>query len=189
MKYTRLILTFVTSSLFISSIKLEAMETVRRTSSRRMGIRGLSKPPRFLANSKNLTNNKLENLIISPTRSPYQIDLVSHHNSANPVWTKKLAKAKKKTVTPHKFFKRRKIRLECQQTLTETRLRQNSKTWIRRLVERSLIDQNNTLQDSNQITQLKSMKRLLDNSRIICIGPLNTSSGADILSSLIAQTK
>ena len=186
MKYTRFILTRVASSLFISSIKLEAMETMRRTFSRRIGIRGLSKPQMFLANSENLTNNRLENLITNPPRLPYQIDSVSHHNLTNSVW-------KKKTDTTHKLSKRRAIRLERHE------LRQNSKTWIRRLVESSLINQNktyNNLQDTKsknntleQINHLGFMNKLLNNSRIICIGPLNTSSGADILSSLIAQTK
>ena len=117
MKYIHLLLTIVASSLIISSIKLEAMETVRRK-----GIRGLKEPQTCSTNNKNLTHNQLASTITSPKRQPR---LEYHQNSAsdkfknpttNSEWLKKLVQS---SLDNQKNFKKRQNRYNPQASSLE----------------------------------------------------------------------
>ncbi len=131
MKYTRLILTFVMSSLFISSVKLEAMEELQCTRKKHPYGR-LGQPQ---VNGKNSTRNRLENLTTNPPRLPFE--LVSHHNSANPVWKKQSTNHKRRKKISHKL---RKPRLEYHQNSTSDKLENsnNHPSWLSNLINSSL---------------------------------------------------
>jgi len=189
MKYTRFILTLVISSLFISSIKLEAMETscIKKEKTKPFN-NPLKKRWAYSTNSGNLTRKRLQDLITNFRLPSHQTSLRRHQNSTNPVRTIQSAKAKRTTNTSHRpsLIRRNGFRVKNQQTLINNK-QNNSKTdpgWIRMLVESC--SSNRKINESEN--HLNPMKKLLNSCRIICYGPLNTFSGAGILDSLITQS-